>query len=112
MRNWLTNDVLIGPADEADIDAIARATDNAAFNEKLDECKRAVRTVRAMHLSVANDVKARVLDGIEDLVKSGSDLDDVVDLRDNYVLLTVEAVDPDKQTVPLSHANQVYEIDD
>jgi hypothetical protein len=112
MRLWITDETIIGPKDDVDIDAMARATRSVTLTNRITDCKAAVHAVRAMHMSVADDVRARVLDGIEELVKSGSDLDDVVDLRDNYVLLTVEAVDPQKQLVPLSHANQVYDIDD
>jgi hypothetical protein len=64
-----------------------------------------------MHLKVARDVASKVLEDIEQLVKSGSDLDEVVDLRDNFVLVTVSAVDRELQEVPASHANEVYGLE-
>ena len=111
IRSWLEDDRIIGPKDALDgtIEAIQRATADAELAKKLSECKDAIHLVRSTHLTVARRLATRVLEHAREWLDIDTPPDQLVEVEERLVLLTVDSIDPEPATVPRSALNRLRE---
>ena len=108
--DWVEDDRVIGPMDDADVDAIAKATGDDLLVKGLAACKAAIVEVRSAHRRagqvLAEKVVAKAAGVLRSIGKSGR-LPEIVEIDESLLLLTVESVDTETVDVPRHVVNQV-----
>lgn len=61
IRNWLTDDDLIGPRNERDLDMILQVTADSELDSRLEEVRRAIKEVRGAHIAASHFLVRRLL---------------------------------------------------
>jgi len=111
IRNWLTNERIIGPKDAltGTMEAIQKATGDPELGEKLQACKEAIHTVRGTHFTVAHQLAVRVLERAREWLDADTRPDELVEVEERLVLLTVDSVDAELAEVPRGALNRLRE---
>ncbi|MDC1295008.1 DrmE family protein [Myxococcota bacterium] len=111
IRNWINNDRIIGPKDALDgtIEAIQRATGDEELGQRLQGCSEAIHLVRSTHFTVAHKLAIRVLDSAREWLDADTRPDELVEVEERLVLLTVDSVDSELADVPRSALNRLRE---
>ena len=91
------------------IEAIQQATGDAVLLEKLERCKEAIRLVRSKHFEIANRLARTVLEKAREWLDAETPPEELVEVEERLVLLTVEAIDPEPVPVPRSSLNRLRE---
>ena len=111
VRSWLKDDRLIGPKDALDgaLEAIQRATEDDELQKKVEACKEAIHQVRSAHFAVAFRLATQVLDRTREWLDIDTPPDQLVEVEERLVLLTVDSVDSELAKVPRSALNRLRE---
>ena len=110
IRAWLDDDgAAIGPKDDETLEAIQKATVDAELTSKLKDCREAIRRIRGTHLRVAHRLATKVLERVQEWLDIDTPPDQLVEVEERLVLLTVEVIDPESTQVPRSALNQFHE---
>ncbi len=111
IRGWLCDDRIIGPKDALDgtIEAIQRTTGDEQLLARLDGCKNAIQLVRSTHFIVAQELYRKVLERTREWLDIDTSPDQLVEVENRLVVLTVEAVDRSPAMVPRSVMNRLRE---
>ncbi len=92
IQEWLRSRSQIGPSDDEDLDAIARASEDAQLAAKLAACKEAIRRVRGEHIRASQALAARAIEALARKLLNGDELGASVALGDQVEILCVEMV--------------------
>ncbi len=113
IRLWLHDDTLIGPMDRSGdvLDAICRITRDPELEQNLTACKEAIVTVRRKHLEVAHRLARRVLERAAEWLEIDAQPDELVEVEERLVILSVESVDPETVEVPRTVLNRLKEVE-
>lgn len=109
IQHWLHDDLMIAPRSETDLHTILAVTDDDGLRAELRNCVEAVKTLRSLHLKIAIAIGRRVLTRAKDWLESGAAADELLELEDQLVLVTVESVDSEPISVPRPIANRLQE---
>lgn len=108
VRGWIENEQTIAPQQGGpDIEAIVEATGDEELKNNLTVCINAVDTLRRLHQSVAHELAQRVLQEARQWLESGVEPDELVEIDDRIVLVTVELVDDLSMEVARTEANRL-----
>lgn len=101
VARWLKDETMIRPRHgRADIQAIARITGDATLVERLDDCAEACDELFRLHATVGRSLTLRVFESAKDWLMAGVAPEDVVEIDDRLVIVTVEAIDSEIVAVP------------
>jgi hypothetical protein len=117
IRNWITDDLIIGPeAEELAVPAIARAVGDADLLRRSTAVCAAITLVRGAHLQASAHLREVLLAALPDLADGMGALQPVfsVDLGDvgRAMVVQVEGVDAEEVQVPPALANMLRRDDD
>jgi len=113
IRRWLESDSIIGPKRvPEDIIAIQKATGDEELLKSLDGCAGSIRQLWSMHRRAARSLAEKVLSSAREWLDAGAAPDELVEIEDRLVLVTVESVDPGRIGVPRRILNQIQENTD
>lgn len=107
IRAWIRSRWQIGPANDKDLEVIARVTKDPDLSQDVPGCRRAIALVRSEHLIASQELARRVVDRVRAALNRGIHMDEAVLLDDQIAMLTVERVEPELVSVPVSSANRV-----
>lgn len=121
LRKWLSDDDIIGPKYNSDIEAIAKATADRFLNENLIKVKEAISVVRGAHLQASAYITKKlstVLPGIIDTEQEQIDFSAeksvVIDL-DEYGkvnILRIEDIGKDTMDIEVKWVNRLLTKED
>lgn len=109
VRQWLEEDRIRPRHSGSDIEAILAATGDPELAACLEDCIDAANELFARHSQVGRDLAAEVFAEARGWLEAGVAPDELVDVNDRVVLVTVESVDPDPVDVPLGTANRLQD---
>ena len=111
IRGWARNERIIGPKDalQGTIRDIQKATGDPELRERLSECETAIHTVRSAHFTVAARLAKQVMERAREWLDADTRPDEVVEVEERLVLLTVESIDSELATIPRSALNRLRE---
>lgn len=111
LRGWANNERIIGPKDShlGTVRHIQKATGDVELRERLSECEAAIHTVRSAHMSAAARLAKQVLESAREWLDAETRPDELVEVEDRLVMLTVETIDSELATVPRSALNRLHE---
>jgi uncharacterized membrane protein YkvA (DUF1232 family) len=112
IRLWAKEDRIIGPMGDDTVAAIQQATGDERLAEVAVECSQAIAVVRGTHLSVAHRLAERVLEGAKSKLGRLGTGEDALELGDQLLLLTVEAIDGETIRVPRHEVNRLMDGED
>ncbi|MFA5135861.1 MAG: DrmE family protein [Patescibacteria group bacterium] len=93
IRIWLTDENIIGPHDESDLDIITAAIKDEVLTTKLSQVKRAIKEVRNAHLLASNYLQKKLLHVLPKLLDNNTG---------NPLLLTAPPRDVDKTNMSIN----------
>jgi len=121
VKNWLSDDDIIGPRDESDISAIARAFGNPLLKDNILKVQEAISTVRSAHRQASEFLKKKLLDALPEIIKGEQYQVDfvsknsvVMDLEEfgKVYILRVEEIESDFREVETKWVNRLLVAED
>ncbi|MCG8037115.1 MAG: DrmE family protein [Candidatus Thiodiazotropha taylori] len=111
LKQWLENDMLIGPRNYAGgaLEAIAKVTNDPEFRERMSDCANAISRVWSEHLRASITIAERILLGAGGKINEGLNFESPIDIGDDLVLAQVDFVESEIVKVPLSAVNKFKE---
>ncbi len=108
---WISDSLTIGPKGyfTGTIEAIQKATEDEQLLTNLKRCKEAIQLVRSTHFRVANDLAQTVLANAREWLDAETPPEELVEVDERLVLLTVDGVDPEAVMVARSSLNRLRE---
>lgn len=70
IRNWLTNDDLIGPRSDKDLQIIADTTGNTELKSRLQDVRLAIKEVRGAHLQASRFLARKLIESLPGYLKN------------------------------------------
>ena len=108
IRRWITDDNVIGPQHVAtDIAAIAKVTGDELLTNAESDCAAAIVTVRSAHVTAGMRLAEEVVRRVGEWAEAGATPDEMVELEDRLVMVTVEFVEHKEIDVPISVVNRL-----
>ena len=108
IRTWISNDYAIGPQQAPSvIAAIAETTGSTELFAGQEKCLVAIRAVRGAHSAAGRWLAKRVIERAREWAEAGATPDDLVELEDQLVMVTVDFVDASQTEVPTHLVNQL-----
>ena len=108
IRTWISNDYAIGPQQAPSvIAAIAETTGSTELFAGQEKCLAAIRVVRGAHSAAGRWLAKRVIERAREWAEAGATPDDLVELEDQLVMVTVDFVDASQTEVPTHLVNQL-----
>jgi hypothetical protein len=94
IRNWLTNDDLIGPRSDKDLQIIADTTGDTELKSRLQDVRLAIKEVRGAHLQASRFLARKLMESLPDYLKSSTPQTMTVEIEGigNAVVAQVEYV--------------------
>lgn len=110
IKHWLDSDTMIGPRDRRnDLNAILALTKDPTLQLGLQECIDAISDLMSLHHAVARQLSREVIDKASDWLIAVELPEEVVEIDERLLLLTVEAVDVEPVASPRSLVNKLQE---
>jgi len=110
IRGWIYDDHRIGPEPlEATLAAIQTVTEDAILGKNINICTEAIRKIRGAHITAGRELQNRVLSRVREWLDSEVSPDELLEVEEQVVLLTVEAVDSELAMVSRINLNRLRE---
>ena len=110
IRNWLTNDDLIGPRSEKDLQIIADTTGDTELKSRLQDVRFAIKEVRGAHLQASRFLARKLIESLPDYLKSSTTQTMTVEIEGigNAVVAQVEYVAEEPITISTAKVNRLF----
>jgi hypothetical protein len=108
IRNWLTDEDLIGPRNERDLDMILQVTADGELDSRLEEVRRAIKEVRGAHIAASHFLVKKLLALLPQHLESINSGSLKIEVEVGRVLvLQVDDIESEAITVDISKANRL-----
>ena len=110
IRNWLTNDDLIGPRSEKDLQIIADTTGDTELKSRLQDVRLAIKEVRGAHLQASGFLARKLIESLPGYLKSSTTQTMTVEIEGigNAVVAQVEYVAEEPATISTAKVNRLF----
>lgn len=110
IRNWLTNDDLIGPRDERDLQIIADTTGDTELQSRLQDVRLAIKEVRGAHLQASSFLARKLIESLPSYLKSSTTQTMTIEIEGigNAVVAQVEYVAEEPATISTAKVNRLF----
>ena len=111
IKSWLENENIIAPRDahRGTLDAICNVTNSQELKDNLEICQNAITEVRGEHLKAAHNLAEKVLNKLEKKQLSEIDLDNPLEIFDDFIVAKIQFIEKEIQKVPHSKLNRLLE---
>jgi len=109
VRNWLTDEDIIGPRSAGDLKTIAEVTGHADLNARFQEIRRAIKEVRGAHLQASRYLAESLISALPGYISSGDSRSLEVDIEGlgKAVVARVEYTEDELREVGITKTNRL-----
>jgi len=110
VRNWLTDDDIIGPRSAKDLKTIAEVTRHTDLNTRFQEVRRAIKEVRGAHLQASRFLAKNLLAALPGYIGSSDSQSLEVDIEGlgKAVVARVEYIEEELKEVDTTKVNRLF----
>lgn len=109
VRNWLTDEDIIGPRSTGDLKTIAEVTGHADLNARFQEIRRAIKELRGAHLQASRYLAESLISALPGYISSGHSRSLEVNIEGlgKAVVARVEYIEDELREVDITKTNRL-----